>query len=214
MQPTNSLSFNQKHSLAIRIWHWATFITMSASLICVLLASTLFRTRNNISMVQEQLQGKGATVTQDQARAVAHEYSDKLWEWHTFMGYALCFLLLSRLVIEFLQPSDEKLSVKIKAALGFVPVSNEDKKEKNHYLMVKRGYLFFYTILLVMGLTGLVLAFEDAPMLKSIHGAAKSIHEFTQYLIYFFILFHLIGVIRTDSGKNKGLVSGMINGNK
>jgi Ni,Fe-hydrogenase I cytochrome b subunit len=49
--------------------------------------------------------------------------------------------------------------------------------------------------------------------LKSIHGAAKSIHEFTQYLIYFFILFHLIGVIRTDSGKNKGLVSGMINGN-
>jgi Ni,Fe-hydrogenase I cytochrome b subunit len=55
----SSISFNKKHSLPLRIWHWMTTLAIIATLITVLLASTLFKTKNNISMVQKQLQQKG-----------------------------------------------------------------------------------------------------------------------------------------------------------
>jgi Ni,Fe-hydrogenase I cytochrome b subunit len=206
------ITFKEPHSISVRIWHWLTYLTMTASLVCVLLGSTLFRTKNNISMVQDLLNEKGATISKDQARNVAHEYSDKMWNWHKFIGYGLCFLLLSRAVIEVAQPTGEKLKVKIKRASGFVPISEEDKKEKQHYLYVKRGYLLFYLALLIMALTGLGLAFEDVPLLREWHKGITNIHSIVQYFIYAYILLHLIGVIRTDSRKNKGLVSGMIHG--
>ncbi len=210
----SGITFNEPHSLSIRIWHWVTYLTMTASLVCVLLGSTLFKTKDNIGMVQDLLQEKGAAISKDQARSVAHEYSDKMWDWHKFIGYGLCFLLLSRVVIEAAQPGEEKLNRKIKRALGFAPVTEADKKEKRHYVFVKRGYQLFYVILLIMALTGLGLAFEDVPLLRDWHKGITKVHSFVQYFIYAYILFHLIGVIQTDKGKNKGLVSGMINGGK
>ena len=65
-----------------------------------------------------------------------------------------------------------------------------------------------------MALTGLGLAFENNALLKEWHGYIKQVHSFVQYLIYGFILVHLIGVIRADSGRHSGLVSGMIHGRK
>jgi cytochrome b len=79
---------------------------------------------------------------------------------------------------------------------------------------VKRTYLVFYLLILTMALTGLGLAFEDNPLLKAWHGSIKQIHSFVQYLIYGFILIHLVGVIWTDGNRHNGLVSGMIHGKK
>jgi Ni/Fe-hydrogenase 1 B-type cytochrome subunit len=206
--------FNDKHSLAIRIWHWIFFLFLTATLVTVLFASTVFRTRNNISLVQEQLQEKSVVVSNDQARAVAHAYSDKLWILHTYIGYVLCAFLLARILIEIMQPGEEKLSVKIKKAMGLRPVLPEEKMQQKHYLRVKWGYIIFYLLILIMALTGLGLAFEDVPLLKILNGAIKQVHSFVQYLIYGYILLHLAGVIRADLGKHQGLVSGMIHGNK
>ena len=112
-------AFNQPHSIAIRIWHWTFFVCIAATLVTVLLASTFFRTRNTISMVQQQLQQKGVVVNQDQARAVARGvYTDKLWDIHRVIGYVLSALLLSRLVIELAQPREEKLITRLKIAIG------------------------------------------------------------------------------------------------
>jgi Ni/Fe-hydrogenase 1 B-type cytochrome subunit len=203
----------QKNSLAIRIWHWVTFLGFTASLITVLLGSTLFRTKNNISTVMDEVAGKGGSVSRDQARSVAHAFSDKLWDTHKFIGYGLCFLLLSRVIIEVSQNKKEKLSVRIRTALNFHPTSENAIRERNHYILVKRGYLIFYFLFLCMGLTGLILAFEDVDFLKPIHKTASSLHSFFQWGIYAYILFHLIGVVRADLKKNKGIVSGMIHGN-
>src|SRR5450631_1899129 len=159
--------FNEPHSLAIRIWHWTFFLTLTASLVTVLFGSTLFRTRNTIGLVQEQLQQKGVTVSKDQARAVAHEFSDQLWNLHTIIGYVLCGLLLSRILIEIFQPREEKLKVKLKMAMGFRPETGSDKMGKRHYLRVKGTYLVFYLLIFTMALTGLGLAFEDNPLLKA-----------------------------------------------
>jgi len=175
---------DQRYSLGIRIWHWSLFIVLVASLVTVGLASTVFRTRNTISLVSAQLAKKGISVTNDQARAVAHEYNDKLWELHTWLGYILCFLVVARILIEFTQSSDERLATRIKTALAFRPGDVRQRGELQHYLLIKRAYVLFYAAITVMALTGLVLAFEDVPLFRSWRNLAKSIHALVQYIIY------------------------------
>ena len=133
---------------------------------------------------------------------------------HTWLGYGLCFLLLSRIIIEVSNPKEQRLKNKIKKALSFAFINDTEKFDKRHYLLAKYGYLFFYIIIILMAITGLGLAFEDVPFLKDIHRSIKKVHSFTQYLIYFYIISHLIGVIRAEITDNKGIVSRMINGNK
>jgi Ni/Fe-hydrogenase 1 B-type cytochrome subunit len=209
-----SPGFYEPHSAAIRIWHWTFFLVLTASMGTVLFASTLFKTRNTTGLVQEQLRQKGVVVNNEQARAVAHEFSDKLWNLHTILGYVLCGLLLSRIVIEIFQPGEEKLYVRIKKAIGFQPIDLLAKKEKSHYLRVKWTYLFFYVLIFTMALTGLGLAFENVPFFRTEHRIITQIHSVVQYFIYGFILLHLIGVITADLNKHKGLVSRMIHGKK
>jgi cytochrome b561 len=211
-QTSSGLFKNQKNSLAIRIWHWLVFLGFTASLVTVLLGSTLFKTKQNISTVMDEVAHKGGIVTKDQAFAVAHAYSDKIWDTHKIIGFVLCFLLLSRWIIESRQPKDEKLSERIRIALNFRPVIEKDIMERNHYVLVKRGYLIFYFLFLMMALTGLVMAFEDLEFLKPFRKTASSVHLFFQYGIYAYILLHIIGVVRADLGNNKGIVSGMISG--
>jgi cytochrome b561 len=213
-QPATIQFATQKNSPAIRVWHWMTVVGFTASLITVLLGSTLFRTRYNITTVTEEINAKGGSVTSDQARSVAHAFSDKLWDTHKIIGYVLCFLLLSRLFIEMSQNADEKLSVRIRKALNFRTSNENEIQERNHYVLVKRGYLVFYGLFFCMAITGLVLAFEDVDFLKPFHKTASNLHSFFQWGIYAYIFFHLVGVVRADLKKNKGIVSGMIHGNQ
>jgi cytochrome b561 len=206
------ISFNQPYSAALRLWHWTTALTIVSSIVLVLLGSTMFRTRDNIVMVQEQLQQKGIEVSRDQARAVAHEYSDKVWMAHKWVGYGLCFLLLSRFVIGLNASREDSLANKIKAARAIVPSMPGEKEDRRHFITVKSGYRLFYLIFFLMGLTGLGLAFEDVEFLKPIHEAIKTTHEYLQYAIYTFLFLHLSGVILSDLGKFPGIVSRMIHG--
>ena len=214
MNNINTVSFYEKHSLGIRIWHWTFFILLLCSMSTVLLASTVFRTRNNTALVREQLQQNGLTVSQEQARVVSHAFSDKVWELHTWIGYFVAAFLLGRIILEVFQPSDEKLSTRIKGVMGLRPLLPEARRAQEHYIRVKWGYVLFYFLIGVMAVTGLGLAFEDVAFFKSIRGALKQLHSFTQYGIYGFVLLHLAGVILADAGRYPGLVSGMIHGRK
>lgn len=207
-----STLFDTRYSLAIRVWHWLTFLIISLTIIVVLFASTVFTIKGNVSMVQEQIQHKGGVVSADQARAVAHEYSDKLWMLHKYIGFGLCFLLLSRMVLEVTFSSEQKFAGKIKRASTLQTRTLAQKGDQQHYLLVKRGYVIFYVLFLIMALTGLGLAFEHVPVFKSNHKLLVNIHSFVQYLIYFYIIAHIVGVIKADLTNNKGIVSSMING--
>jgi cytochrome b len=146
---------------------------------------------------------------------VAHAYSDKLWDLHTWLGYGLAGLLLIRIIIEITQPGEEKLRTKIRKAAGFKPSSPTDNAVKRfvqHYGRVKWTYVIFYVLIGTMALTGLGLAFEDVPVFRNWHRGITKVHQTVQYFIYAFILIHLVGVIRADLGRHKGLVSGMIHG--
>ena len=211
---TTSL-FIQRHSAIIRIWHWLTFLIISGSMITVLINSTMTNQRKNIPMVQEQLKSKDIVVTEDQAFAVTREYEDKFWGIHKLLGYGLAFLLISRVVIELTQPGDEKIRTRIKNALGLFRKKEGDWKEYRHYLIVKYSYLLFYLLLFCMATTGLGLAFgRELGFSRGLHGAIKEVHSLGQYLMYAFVIIHLCGVIIADNTNSKGLVSGMINGNK
>lgn len=205
--------FLVKHSLAIRIWHWVTFVLFTSTIVTVLLANTMFDTKSNIEMVQNQVKEKGGNITSVQARSVSHEYNDKLWNTHKIIGYFLCFSLLSRIIIEFATSKEEKISSRIKYATNLSKSVNDNTNSK-HYLTVKYTYLIFYFLFLLMAATGLVLAYEDVEFLKPIQSSVRSIHEFGQYCIYGFIVIHLVGVIRSDVTENPGIISKMINNGK
>jgi Ni/Fe-hydrogenase 1 B-type cytochrome subunit len=207
--------FIQEHSVAIRIWHWLTFLIISGSIITVLINSTLTNQRANVPMVQEQLKSKNIVVTEDQAFSVTREYEDKFWGIHKLLGYGLAFLLISRVVIELTQPGEEKIKTRIKNALGLSGKKEGDWKEYRHYLRVKYTYLLFYLLLFCMAVTGLCMAFgRDLGIPREIGRTLREIHSFGQYLMYGFVIIHLSGVLIADITNNKGLVSGMINGNK
>ena len=204
----NKQLFSQSKPASIRIWHWLTFVFFAASIITVLLNSTVFKTRANIAMVQEQVQKEGGTITEKQARNVAHEYNDKLWDIHKMIGFGLSFLMLWRIVAEVAIANDKRLKTRIQNAIQLEVVS----AEKKHYITVQYSYIVFYILFLAMVITGLILAFEDLEWLKAIHKPAKNIHGFIQYGLYAFMALHIIGVIRADITKYGGIVSRMING--
>ena len=213
-QGNGSSPFIQRHSTVIRIWHWTTFLILSASMITVLINSTMLNPRDNIALVQNQLKEKGITVSEEQAFAVSHEYEDKMWDIHKLLGFGLAFLLLSRVVIELAQQKNEKIRTRIKNAMGFVKLNDDNKVEYRHYIHVKRVYLLFYLILLLMALTGLGLAFgRGLGFTRELHNTVKTVHSILQYCMYAFVFIHLCGVIIAENGKFKGIVSGMINGN-
>lgn len=212
---TESSPFLQRHSSSLRIWHWLTFLFITSSIVTVLLNSTLFSQRDNIKLVQDQLQGQGVTVTADQAFSVSREYEDKLWGIHKFIGFGLAFLLLARVVIEFTQPEEEKITFRMKMAKAGFRQNDENKQEYQHYLRVKMSYTLFFILLFCLVLTGLGLAFgRDLGFSREVHGGIKNIHSIIQYLMYAFIAIHMAGVIIAENGKIRGIVSGMINGNR
>ena len=210
-----SSPFIQQHSAPLRIWHWLTFLFITGSIITVLLVSTLFSQRDNVKLVQDQLQGKGVTVTEDQAFSVSREYEDKLWGVHKYIGFGLTFLLLARVVIELTQPEEEKLMNRLKKVKELRAKNDASKAEYNHYLRVRMSYSLFFLLLFVMSITGLGLAFgRDLGFSRELHGGIRTVHEIVQYFMYAFVFVHLAGVIIAENGKIKGIVSGMIHGNR
>ena len=200
--------FRTAKPVSIRIWHWLTFLFITFSMTTVILVSTIFTTNDNISLVQQQVQDKGGVVTRDQARNVAHEYSDKLWTLHKFSGFALSFLILSRIIIEIRLSKEKKLAAKIRSALGYPTATTERK----HFLFVQYSYAVFYILFIIMATTGLVLAFEDIKWLDPVRGFAKETHGIVQWALYAYFVIHIFGVIRADLTKYGGIVSRMING--
>ena len=205
---SSSSFFVAAKPLSVRLWHWLAVILMLGTITTVLLNYTLFKTRNNIAMVQEQVKSEGGSITEKQARSVAHEYSDKLWMVHKCIGFGLSFLLLCRIVAEITMSKEKKLRTRIQQAIN-IPIKSTESK---HYLWVQYGYVVFYLMLMMMALTGLVLAFEDWQWLDVVHRPAKQIHGFLQYGFYAYAVLHIAGTIRADLTNYGGIVSRMING--
>ena len=205
----------KKYSAPLRLWHWLNLVVISGSLITVLINSTITDDHSTGTLIQNELKDAGATVTKDQARSVAHALSDSVWDVHVYFGYCLAALLVFRLLLEFFQLADQKFTRILKAAYTQFKLTKKNREEARHELVVKLIYSVFYLLLIIMVVTGLFLAFEDAMApFKAIRHSVKSVHGFCMYLILGFIVVHLAGVFLAERKNANGIVSDMINGGK
>lgn len=220
--------FNLQYPALIRVWHWLTFLFITASMVTVLFASTVFDIKrpptpgNGQPQIQQIMPSQAGSKEGgrplfdpsklDPETRAAFKFRNRIWDAHKIIGFGLCFLLLSRIAIESARKKGERIMSRINQALSF-PVSNKtEQHERKHFVWVKRSYLLFYLLFTLMAITGLIMAFEHTPLIEPVQRPAREIHQFVQYLIYGYILFHLTGVIRADLNKQKGIVSAMING--
>ncbi|HTK20907.1 MAG TPA: cytochrome b/b6 domain-containing protein [Mucilaginibacter sp.] len=208
-QELSNTTKGKKYSFSLRLWHWLSAIIISGSLLTVLSNSTITDGHSNADVIQKSFAERNISVSQDQARAAAHEISDKVWELHTYFGYILITLFIFRFALEFFHRADQKLIRKLKVA--YAHLNGVNRKQAKHDIVVKSLYIAFYILLSVMAITGLCMTFEDdIPALK-IH-ALREIHSFCMYLIITFIVIHLAGVFLAERKESKGIVSDMING--
>lgn len=203
----------KKYSSSLRLWHWMNAIIISGSLITVLINSTITDQWPVSALMKEELQKKGATVTDEQVKSAAHALSDKVWDIHIYFGYGLAALLVFRLFLEIFQLTDQKFIRVLKSAYRQFQATKKDRETARHELVVKTIYALFYLLLIIMVTTGLFLAFEDAlASFKSIRHTVKDIHGFCMYLVLAFIAVHLIGVFLAERKDSKGIISDMVNG--
>lgn len=203
----------KEYSPSLRLWHWANTIVVSGSLITVLINSTVLDENANGGFIKDELQKSGGTVTIEQTSNLAGTLSDKVWAVHIYFGYTLVALLLFRLILEFFQVADQKLIRKMKTAYRDYFIIKKQMKLARHELVVKLIYLLFYSVLVIMAITGLTLAFRhQLHFSKSLIGTVRNIHGFCMYLVIAFIIVHLAGVFLAERDESPGIVSDMING--
>ncbi|GGI25358.1 cytochrome b/b6 domain-containing protein [Pedobacter mendelii] len=202
----------KRYAVSTRIWHWVNFIIIIGSLLTVLINSILFDGSQR-KFVKDELMNAGATVSDKQAGAVTHGLEDQVWGIHIYFGYALAALFLFRLIAEFFLPSSQRIIPKIKKAYQAYFILKREREAAKHELVVKGLYIIFYILLLIMVITGLLLAFEDfVDISRGINHSIKEFHGFCMYLILAFIVVHFAGVFLAEKKDGKGIVSDMING--
>ena len=210
---TGFLSFREKHSAPLRLWHWISSLAIVALLLTVLIDSTLLKPRTNARQIQTRLEEKGMPLSADQAKAAAKAVNKEVWIWHKYTGVVLACLLLFRIIMEFFEPAGQSLASRIRKGALYLRQPGADKTAGKHYLYVKYLYLFFYLALTVIVLTGLCIIYaDDFEGLKQMKETLKDIHSFTMYVILGFIVLHIGGILRSELKDRSGVVSDMIHG--
>ena len=203
---------SKKYPATVRLWHWANLLVISGSLATVLVNSLLFDHQQR-SFVRSQLSAAGAAVTDHQAGAVIHGMEDQVWRFHIYFGYALSALFLFRLAAEFFLPPQLRLLTKLKSVFQSYKALKKQREQARHELIVKGLYAIFYLFLIIMVVSGLLLAFEDQTgFSENLNHSIKEFHGFCMYLIIIFIILHIAGVLLAERKEDKGIVSDMING--
>jgi Ni/Fe-hydrogenase 1 B-type cytochrome subunit len=202
-------AFLEPYSLALRIWHWLTFLVIGFLLLTVLIAEVFLSEEEVPANIQKTLTQDNVIVSSEQASHVNEMIRENVWEWHTIVGYVLLGLLIYRIVLEFFQPADQRFIRKMKLAF-----SDKSQPMRKQYLFAKLTYIFFYALLTVVVFTGVWLALKEDEKTNKLYSEIKEIHEISFYMILVFIFLHLGGVIWAEIKHSKGIVSNMINGGK
>lgn len=189
----------KKWSVSFRLWHWVHAFVVLGLLGTVFLRKTFLSWRTNSEILSVKLSTMDISITSEQAKVLAKAVRAPMWEWHIILGYALAALLLFRIALFFTKSGKQNFTDIGSAGL--------------HKKMVKIGYIGIYAVLGFMAVTGLSIHFqEELGLLKETAKSIKEIHELVFNLVWIFALMHIAGVVVADSRDEKGLVSGMING--
>jgi len=197
------------YSRALRLWHWSSFIITCNLLLTILVSKSFLNWLFVNNTIYEGMAREGIHLLPGQADATAGLLRERIWTWHTNLGYILSLLIIFRIVLECFQPRDQKLWGKIRIAWF------QKRKEPGmarHYLFVRIIYLFFYILIALMSGTGIWMAFHKQPRYIEAFHSVKEIHENCFLVLLLFIAIHLAGVIRFERKHRSNLISAMVHG--
>ncbi|MBC6612699.1 cytochrome b/b6 domain-containing protein [Hymenobacter sp. BT507] len=193
----------KKYSLGMRLWHWGNAFLITAQLVTILFISVIVNTKSLRPEFQQAFQKTGGSLSEQQARSLAHIVSERIWDWHVYFGLALAAFLVFRIVLTFVQP----------AAQSFRTRFREARQEGGTALFAKYTYIAFYLFLVVQVATGLALVYGDnLGLARGAEHTIKEIHEVNMYLIIAYTVLHIVGVVRSEIVERYGPLGSMIHG--
>lgn len=188
-----------KYTIKFRIWHWLNAIVVLGLLGTVFLRKTFLSYKANAEIIMAKLADLGNEIQLEDAKSIARSIRNVMWEWHLFLGYALAFLLLYRVVLFFIDKSQRD------------PFASLSLHKKG----VKALYYILYATLFFMTITGFAIYLQQALGLgESTVKLLKESHEAVFIFIMIFVPLHVGGVVVADIKEEHGLISTMINGKK
>ena len=186
----------KKFNLVHRMLHWIIAATILFLILTVWLRSGWMNKNHIATIIQENLSKSGYTISSKDAIAIGKEVRNNMWQWHMIAGYVLIGLYLLRMLVI----AKQGLAYKNPLSLG---LSNKEKFKS--WL-----YIIFYALLAISLITGFII--ENGP--KSTEEVMILIHVQSLYYVITFIILHMGGVLIADAGKEKGIISKMVSGDK
>jgi len=198
----------------LRVWHWGNTLLVSGQLLTILFLKVIVKARSAVPEFIQSLSRDHVTITVKQANSIAHIISDRIWQWHIYIGLTLAAFWLLRVVLELRGPSEMRFSARLlEVARRYRLAPAAEKDTAGKVLFAKSTYALFYAFLTVMVITGLSLTWaDDVAFLGQIEHTVKEIHNVTMYLIIGFFAIHVVGVVWSEVTKDHGLISRMVGG--
>lgn len=198
----------------LRFWHWGSALLITAQLATILFQKVIVNARSAVPEFQQALRKDNIVLTTQQARSLTHIISERIWEWHIYIGLTLVGFWLLRVALELRGPSELRFSARLLAvARRYRLAPPAGKGAAGKILFATGTYALFYTFLTVMALTGLVLTYHnEVAFFDKIEHTAEEIHNVTMWLIIGFFVVHVVGVVWAELTKDHGLISRMVGG--
>jgi len=198
----------------LRGWHWVNALLISGQLLTILFQKVIVNARSAVPEFLTGLHRDNVTLTTQQAGAFAHIISERIWQWHIYIGLGLAAFWLLRVGLELRGPSELRFSARLLAvARRYRLAPPAGKAAAGQVLFAKSTYALFYLLLTVIVITGLLLTWADeVAVLHRLEHTAKEIHNVTMYGIIAFFVVHVVGVVWAELTTEHGLVSRMIGG--
>lgn len=204
------------YTAPLRTWHWLNALLVSGQLLTILFQRVIVNARSAVPEFRQAMQQEHLALSEQQARSLTHIISERIWEWHIYLGLALAACWLVRVGLELRGPSTLRFSARLLAvARRYRLAPPADKGDAGRALFANSTYAFFYLLLTVMVLTGLVLTWaDDVAWLEPLEHTAEEIHNATMYGILTFFGVHMVGVVWAEITKDHGLISRMVGGTR
>ncbi|MGB3960999.1 MAG: cytochrome b/b6 domain-containing protein, partial [Sulfurimonas sp.] len=90
-----------KYTASFKLWHWLNALVVLGLLGTVFLRKTFLSYKANAEILMQKLSEIDIIITIEQAKILAKAIRSPMWEWHIFLGYALAFLMVYRIVLYF-----------------------------------------------------------------------------------------------------------------
>lgn len=205
--PATTAAGVKRNSLGLRIWHWANSGLVMAQLLTILFLSVIVRTKTLAPEFSKALAEKGVQMSPADLRGLSRIVSHRIWDWHIWLGLALAVVLAYRVLVSFRQRGGQRTAAKLARLKARVA---QGDPTVGLGVWVRYSYRFFYLVLAVMVVTGLVLVFED--YFRSIEHTAKEVHNVSMYIVLAFVVLHILSVFRAEVTHEPGITSDMIHG--